>query len=99
MTEGMSLAWADLDAAIDAGADAALSFLQRLVAAPSTVGAERGAQDVVAAELAGLGFEVTELAVPAETGASAPGGVPPGGYAGRPSVLGRINLAAHRRCC
>jgi acetylornithine deacetylase len=91
MTEGMPLAWADLDAAIEDCADAAFAFLERLVAAPSTVGAERGAQDVVAAELGRLGFEVTELDVPEQTAASAPGGVVQGRYAGRPNVLGRIN--------
>lgn len=91
MTEAMSLPWADLDAAIEDGADAAFTFLERLVAAPSTVGAERGAQDLVAAELARLGFEVTELDVPQQTAATAPGGVAQGCYAGRPNVLGRIN--------
>jgi acetylornithine deacetylase len=64
------------------------------VAEPSTAGNERGAQDVVAAELARLGFDVTEFAVPDETAAAAPGGVAQGSYAGRPDVLGRMNHGA-----
>lgn len=91
MTLSDSARWADVDAAIEEGAEVAFSFLERLVAEPSTVGAERGAQDVVAAELAGLGFDVTELPVPDQTASAAPGGVAQGSYSGRPNVVGRIN--------
>lgn len=91
MGDQRAVRWAEVDAAIDAGAEAAFEFLERLVAEPSTVGAERGAQDVVAAEFARLGFEVSELEVPEETAAAAPGGVAQASYAGRPNVLGRIN--------
>ncbi|HEX5188651.1 MAG TPA: M20/M25/M40 family metallo-hydrolase [Streptosporangiaceae bacterium] len=83
--------WADVDAAIEAAAETAFAFLERLVTEPSTVGAERGAQDIVAAELAGLGFTVSELAIPDETADGAPAGVAQGPYAGRPNVLGRLN--------
>ena len=83
--------WAAVDAAIADGAEAAFSFLERLVAAPSTVGHEQEAQEIVAAELARLGFEVTRLAVPDQTAAAAPGGVAQAPYAGRDNVLGRIN--------
>src|SRR5579859_306681 len=83
--------WAAVDAAIEARAETAFAFLERLVAVPSTVGAEHEAQEIVAAELAGLGFAVTELPVPDETAAAAPGGVAQCSYAGRPNVLGRIN--------
>jgi acetylornithine deacetylase len=83
--------WADVDAAIDASAETAFAFLERLVGEPSTVGSERGAQDVVAAELARLGFAVTELAIPEETANSAPAGVAQASYAGRPDVLGRLH--------
>src|SRR5258708_283714 len=83
--------WADVDAAIEAEAETAFKFLERLVAEPSTVGAERGAQQIVAAELGRLGFDVTEFDVPAETADSAPGGVAQCSYSGRPNVLGRIN--------
>ena len=91
MTLSDAARWAEVDSAIEEGAESAFAFLERLVAAPSTVGAERGAQDVVAAELAGLGFEVSELPVPDQTAAAAPGGVAQASYAGRPNVLGRIN--------
>jgi acetylornithine deacetylase len=94
MTQSESARWADVDAAIEARADAAFEFLERFVALPSTVGAERNAQKVVAAELARLGFEVTELEVPPETAAAAPGGVAQQSYADRPNVLGRINPGA-----
>jgi acetylornithine deacetylase len=83
--------WEAVDAAIGDGAEAAFSFLERLVASPSTVGREFPAQRIVAAELGRLGFEVTELPVPAGTADAAPGGVAQASYAGRPNVLGRIN--------
>lgn len=86
--------WAAVDAAVEAGAEAAFSFLERLVAEPSTTGNERAAQDVVAAELARLGFDVTEIPVSEETAAAAPGGVAQASYAGRPDVLGRVNQGA-----
>ncbi len=83
--------WAAVDAAITDGAEAAFSFLERLVAAPSVVGHEQEAQDIVAAELARLGFEVSRLGVPEQTAAAAPGGVAHAPYTGRGNVLGRIN--------
>jgi acetylornithine deacetylase len=83
--------WEAVDAAIGDGAEAAFSFLERLVAAPSTVGRELPAQQVVAAELGRLGFAVTELPVPAGTADAAPGGVAQASYADRPNVLGLIN--------
>src|SRR5262245_1470986 len=91
MTASESARWAAVDAAVEAEAGAAFAFLERLVAVPSTVGAERGAQEIVAAELGKLGFDVTEFEVPAQTAAAAPGGVAQGSYAGRPNVLGRLN--------
>jgi acetylornithine deacetylase len=91
MRETEPARWAAVDAAIDERADDAFTFLERLVAAPSTVGHERGAQYLVAAELASLGFSVAELPIPSETAALAPGGVAQGSYVGRPNVLGQIN--------
>jgi acetylornithine deacetylase len=92
MTYGSDPArWARVDAAVGAEAPAAFAFLERLVAEASTVGAERGAQEIVASELARLGFDVAELDVPAATAAAAPGGVAQCSYAGRPNVVGRIN--------
>jgi len=83
--------WEAVDAAIGDGTEAAFSFLERLVASPSTVGRELPAQQVVAAELGRLGFTVTELPVPAGTADAAPGGVAQASYADRPNVLGLIN--------
>jgi acetylornithine deacetylase len=83
--------WDAVDAAVRAESEAAFAFLADLVAAPSTVGAERRAQEIVAAELDRLGFEVSFLAVPAETAAEAPAGVAQLSYQGRPNVVGRIN--------
>ena len=90
-SEHGSASWAHVDAAIEAASESAFAFLQRLVAEPSTVGAERGAQNVVAAELARLGFAVTEVPVPGEIADQAPGGVAQRSYAGRPNVFGRLN--------
>src|SRR5258708_32861361 len=73
MTRSESARCAAVDSAVEAEAAAAFAFLERLVAAPSTVGAERGAQEIVTAELARLGFEVSEFEVPAQTAAAPPG--------------------------
>jgi acetylornithine deacetylase len=83
--------WAAVDAAIRAGAGAAFSFLESLIAARSTVGEESLAQEVVAGELARLGFEVSRVPVPEQTAARAPAGVRQAPYAGRDNLLGRIN--------
>jgi acetylornithine deacetylase len=80
-----------VDRAVDAEAEQMFAFLERLVRAPSTVGDEAGAQEVVAGELARLGFEVSRLPVPERTAAHPAAGVPQCSYAGRENVLGRIN--------
>jgi acetylornithine deacetylase len=72
-------------------ADDAFTFLERLVAAPSTVGHEQLAQDLVAGELASLGFEVTCPPVPEQLVRDPLAGVGQTGYAGRYNVLGRLN--------
>ncbi len=86
--------WAEVDAAVADGAEAAFAFAERLVAAPSTVGHEAWAQEVMAAELDRLGFDVTALGIPAGTAAQAPGGVAQTSYSGRSDVLGRLNPGA-----
>src|SRR5262245_32405306 len=91
MSERGSARWASVDAAIEAAAESAFAFLERLVAEPSTVGTERGAQDVVAAELVRLGFAVTELPVPDQIADHAPAGVAQCSYADRSNVLGGVN--------
>jgi acetylornithine deacetylase len=78
----------EVDAAIERLAPRAFAFLERLVAEPSTVGHEAGAQRVLAAELDRLGFEVRELAVPETIGEAGGAGVPQQSYAGRPLVVG-----------
>ena len=67
--------WEAVDAAIGDGAEAAFEFLERLVASPSTVGRELPAQQIVAAELDRLGFEVSELSIPPETAFFMSGGL------------------------
>ena len=78
----------DLDEAIVRGSERAFAFLERLVAAPSTVGDENRAQDVVGGELARLGFDVRSLPIPAEIGEDPLAGVPQGSYEGRCDVVG-----------
>jgi acetylornithine deacetylase len=78
-----------LDRAVDANAETAFGFLERLVAQPSTVGQEQGALEVFAAELVELGFEVERIPVP-ESVVDLPGaGVRQTAYAGRYDVVGR----------
>jgi acetylornithine deacetylase len=79
---------AAVDAAIERLAPRAFAFLERLVAEPSTVGREAGAQRVLAAELERLGFAVRELAVPDTIGGEDGAGVPQTSYADRPLVVG-----------
>jgi acetylornithine deacetylase len=80
-----------VDHAVEAGADAAFALLERLVAAPSTVGQEARAQEIVAAELDRLGLCVSTVPVPPDTAAGPPGGVAQAPYSGRHDVLGRLN--------
>lgn len=82
---------AAVDRAIEAEADSTFAFLERLISARSTVGDEAGAQEVVAGELARLGFEVRGVPVPERTAAHPAAGVPQCSYAGRENILGRIN--------
>src|SRR3984957_7978127 len=83
-----------VDQAIEDGAGTAFAFLERLVAAPSTVGQEAPAQEIVAAELTRLGFSVSPVPVPPDVAARAPGGVAQLAYDGRADVLGRMNPGA-----
>jgi acetylornithine deacetylase len=87
-------AWAELDDAVAAGADAAFGFLSRLVAAESTLGLEAAGQEIVAGELARLGFEVDRLPITEGTAAAAPAGVAQASYSGRENVAGWLNRGA-----
>jgi acetylornithine deacetylase len=80
---------ARIDERIDAHAEEAFAFLERLIAAPSTVGQEQGALEVFASELAELGFAIERLSIP-ESVAELPGaGVPKLSYDGRYDVIAR----------
>jgi acetylornithine deacetylase len=80
-----------IDAEIDSLAEPAFAFLERLVAEPSIVGDEAGAQAVVAAELERIGFAVELLEVPESIASDPLGGRPQGSYSGRPVVVGRLS--------
>src|SRR5689334_2386217 len=80
-----------VDNAINAEAETAFSFLERLIRARSTVGEEAQAQGIVAAELARRGFAVHNVPVPEQAWAHPAAGVPQCSSAGRDNVLGRLN--------
>jgi acetylornithine deacetylase len=79
-----------LDAAIEERSEAAFAFLERLVAAPSTVGREQEAQEVVEQELERLGCEVERLPIPEGIGDDPLAGVPQTSYDGRFDLVGRM---------
>jgi acetylornithine deacetylase len=78
-----------VDDAIEAFAERAFSFLERLVAAPSLLGEEELAQEVLAEELARIGFEVERLALDEAIAADPAAGVSQRAYAGRRLLVGR----------
>ena len=79
-----------VDRAIEAGAERAFAFLERLVAEPSVVGAEAGAQAIMAEELDRLGFAVQELPIPEDIARHEAAGIPSLSYEGRHDVVGRL---------
>lgn len=79
------------DAAVGELAEEAFAFLERLVAARSTLGEESAAQQLVAEQLDALGFAVTHLPVPDSIAEHPLAGVPQASYVGRGNVLGRLN--------
>lgn len=78
-----------IDAKVDAHAEAAFEFLERLIAAPSTVGQEQSALEIVAAELHGLGFGIERLPIPEDIVEVPGAGVPMLPYADRYDVIAR----------
>jgi acetylornithine deacetylase len=83
-----------IDGAIDASAERAFAFLERLVSAPSTVFREEAAQAIVAEELERLGFSVERIAIADALGQDDAAGVPQGGYDGRFDIVGNIGRSA-----
>lgn len=79
---------AALDQRIEHLAESAFAFLERLVAAPSVVGDEGDAQEVVAAQLDRLGFAVERLPIDPSVTEDAAAGVGQTSYEGRYNVLG-----------
>ena len=78
-----------VDEAVEAGAERAFAFLERLVAEPSVVGHEASAQDVVAEEFARLGFSLERPPIPEDIADHDGAGVPLASYVGRRNVVGR----------
>ena len=76
-----------MDAVIASEAERSFGFLERLVGERSVLGNEAGAQEVLAAELESLGFEIDWLAISPELGDDACAGVPPLPYDGSRRVL------------
>src|SRR5690349_14550767 len=79
---------AAVDGAIDVLAEDAFAFLERLVAAPCTVGHETAAGDVLADELRLAGFAVERPPVPPAIADDPLAGVAQLDYAGRTNVVG-----------
>ena len=78
-----------VDRAIESDAERAFAFLERLIVEPSVVGAEAGAQAVMAEELERLGFAVEELPIPEDIARHEAAGIPLLPYEGRFDVVGR----------
>ena len=89
-------AGAAIDEAVAACAERALAFLDALVREPSVPGAERGAEDVLAAELDRIGMAVERVPFPEGIEADPAAGVGPGAYDGRTIVVGRLGGDGHR---
>ncbi|MBF6605653.1 MAG: ArgE/DapE family deacylase [Chloroflexi bacterium] len=93
---GGTVVGADLDARIAAHAEDAFGLLERLVAEPSVVGAEQGAEEVLAGEFESLGFEIERLPIPAEIAAVPGAGVPLRSYEGRYNLVARRSNSPDR---
>jgi acetylornithine deacetylase len=85
-----------LDDAVEELAEGAFGFLERLVAEPSVLGSESGAQSLVAAELDRLGFAVERIPVPPDIDGLPGSGGPIVSYDGRDLVVGRRGTGEHR---
>jgi acetylornithine deacetylase len=90
------MAQSALDRAVEELAPRAVDVLERLVAQPSTVGQEQGALEVLAGELAQLGFDVERLPIPEDIGDDPLAGIPRASYRGRYDIVGRRGVDAGR---
>jgi acetylornithine deacetylase len=81
--------WDDVDSAVADGTEDAFALLERLVAQPSTVGNEAGAQEVLADALADLGFTLTRLPIPDDIANHPAAGLPQRSYTGRYDLIGQ----------
>lgn len=77
-----------VDEAIAASTERAFHLLEALVAEPSVIGHEAGAQEVLATALREAQFEIIRLQIPTEIGADPAAGVPRLPYIGRFDVIG-----------
>lgn len=80
--------WDDVDRAVASSAETAFELLERLVAEPSMVGLEAGAQEVLAHALDGLGFAITRLPIPGDIADDPAAGLPQLPYHDRYDVIG-----------
>jgi acetylornithine deacetylase len=78
---------AQLDAAIDELLPGTLEILERLVREPSTIGDERGAQEVLLEVFAGAGFGPRWLGIDEAIADDPAAGIPLRSYAGRADLL------------
>ncbi|HEY3751185.1 MAG TPA: ArgE/DapE family deacylase [Pseudonocardiaceae bacterium] len=81
--------WDDVDRAVADGTEDAFALLERLVAQPSTVGNEAGAQEVLADALADLGFTLTRLPIPDDIVDHPAAGLPQRPYTDRYDLIGQ----------
>lgn len=79
-----------LDASIERGAERSFAFLERLIGAPSTLGAEALALAILAEELDGLGFATRQVHLPDDIGLDPRAGVAQVVEAQRYNVLGTV---------
>jgi acetylornithine deacetylase len=79
----------EIDVAIRERADDAVELLAELVRAPSTIGREGGAQEVLALALGEAGFAVERLQLPLDIADDPLGGVQQVPYEGRYDLVGR----------
>src|SRR3954468_22146916 len=82
--------WPAVDRAVEMGLPGAPARLGELVAEPSLLGNEAGAQRIVRRELEALDFDIEQVEVDAGVLAGDPAsGIPAGGYTGGPVLIAR----------